>query len=106
MGFQEDMDEMVPERIIHSVTFDHTDGSVEIAFAELRDQAEGVGMVKVAAAERELFHAEIVELETDLNDLVDELLIAIRNEDARKARIEKARLRFSKKDEEEDDDEE
>jgi FtsZ-binding cell division protein ZapB len=81
------------------VAFDHRDDVVEVTFAELRDQADGVGLIKTIAMERELFKVEIGEVESDLRDLISEAEQAIRNKDALKARADRLRPR------EEDDDE-
>lgn len=107
MGFKEQMEEMLPEMVIHTVSFDHNEGTIEVSFAELRDQAEGAGMMKAIAFERELFHEEVNSLESDLRDLIDEVIISIRNKDARKARIDRAlaRLKPEPEPEEEEDDE-
>lgn len=104
MDFTERMEEMVPETIIHNLSFDYQDQVLEIAYADLRDQAEGVGMVKTIALERELFLDEVLELERDLKNLIDEVQIAIRNKDARQARIDKAMLRINPPRDEDDDD--
>lgn len=102
-GFREQLEQMLPEVLIHTVTFDHQEGLIEVTYAELRDQADGVGMLKTLALERELFEQEIAELESDLRELIEEGVIAIRNEDARKKRIDRAMSKYRKDD---DDDEE
>lgn len=105
--FREQMDELLPEMLIHSVIFDHVESAVEVTFAELRDQAEGAGLTKTVAFERELFAPEIGAIESDLRDLIDEVMVTLRNEDAMKSRIEAANLRFKefrREDDEDDDD--
>lgn len=102
--FMEQMDEMLPEVLVHSVTFDHREDVVEITYAELNDQADGVGLIKTVAMERELFAVEVGEIESDLRDLIDEVVRAIRNPDAHQQRLAKALERNAPDDEEEDDD--
>lgn len=103
-SFAEKMDEMLPDRLIHSVSFDHVGDVVEITFADLADQADGVGMIKTVPMERELFVVELAEIESDLRDLCDEALLAIRNKDAHAQRVAKAKARNEPRQEEEDDD--
>jgi hypothetical protein len=98
-SFKEAVEDLLPDVLIHSVTFDHQDGVVEITFAEYRDQGDGVGLLKTIDIELALFANEVRELESDIKDLIDEALLALRNPDAVKERIERARP-----DLEEDDD--
>lgn len=104
-AFREQMDEMLPDVLVHSVTIDHQQGVVEVTYAELADQADGVGMMKIVALERELFAVEIGEIESDLIDLIDEARTAIRNDDVREERVRRAIAR-AKGDPGEDDDDE
>lgn len=104
---REVMDQIAPSVFIHGLSFDHVDDAIEITYAEYRDQVEGAGMLKTIAFQRELFKAEWDSLESDLIDLIDEVCVTIRNEDARQQRIDKAMERFKPKgldDEEEGDD--
>lgn len=107
MGFKEEMENLLPETLIHNVTFDHQEGVVEITFADLADQAEGVGMIKTAALERELFYSEVEDLEAHLRNMISEVQVSIRNDDARQLRIKRANDRFkggSLEDDDEDED--
>jgi hypothetical protein len=103
-SFRDQIDDLLPELIIHTIQFDHAEETIEVTFAELRDQAVGAGMLKTIAFEKELFAPEVVSIESDLRDLIDEVLIHIRNEDARQARIDKAIARNRVHREDEDDD--
>lgn len=104
-GFREQIEEMLPETIIHTLQFDHQEGVLEITFAELRDQSGGVGLIKTIALERELFASEVADLESSMRDLIDEALVAIRNDDVRQQRLNAAIERSKKKSAEDDDDE-
>lgn len=103
-AFKEQMDEMLPEVLVHSVSIDHQQGVMEITFAELRDQVDGVGMMKIVALERELFAVEIHEIEADLLDLITEARTAIRNEDVLSGRVKRAMERAKGDDDDDDDD--
>lgn len=105
-SFHDRMEEMLPDRVINTIAWDHQDQLLEITFAEMRDQGDGVGMLKTVALERALFLDEVTNIEKDLGDLIDEVLISIRNKDVLEQRIKKAELRFNPRpDVEEDDDE-
>lgn len=103
-SLSEKFDEILPDRLVHSVSFDHSEDVLEITYADLGDQADGMGMIKTVALQRDLFATEISEIESDLRDLIDEVLTSIRNPDAHKARMDRAIARSGNQDDEDDDD--
>lgn len=78
------------ERLIHSLTF-RPDGLVELSFAELREEVENAAMLRTVVFDEPVFGDEVDDLRDFLNDLIDEVLIYLRNDDARQTRLEASR---------------
>lgn len=77
MSMAEVMGDSLKAIVIQNVSF--SDMGVEVAFFETREQTENVALMKSIVFTRAMFAADIEDLMSDIEDLVDSALTALRN---------------------------
>ena len=78
-------------RRVHSVMF-RMDGYIEISFSNEEESYADAELLRTVVFTEEPFAKELEGLRSELYDLVDEVAVFLRNEDARRKRLNRPEL--------------